>query len=68
MKPAYLHPVEETRPDGTVERYGFEWGPVRVVRLAHVPGRGWWLVVQTKHDEMTIRVSHGGNRISVEVP
>jgi len=61
----YLHPVEETI--GNVRQvYGFRWGPLSVVRLAHVEGRGYVLSVQTEHHPgVEVRVSEKGHVIKV---
>lgn len=67
-KPAYIHPVEEIdEHGGVVNRYGFQWGPLRVIRLGHIEPHGYNLAVQTEHDEVEIHVSEHGRRISVVV-
>lgn len=48
--------------------YGFDWGPLRVVRLGHVPGRGYWLHVSTPHRSLEIRASDAGLRLVAKDP
>lgn len=59
-KPRYRYPVEDE--DG---KYGFTWGPVSVVRLGHVDGRGYFLSVQTSHDGVQLFISEKGKRIRI---
>jgi hypothetical protein len=40
--------------------YGFDWGPMKVERLAHIEGRGYVLSVKTDHAEMQVYVSEKG--------
>ena len=67
MRPKVRHEAY-SEPDalGGRDAYGFEWGPMHVVRLAHIQGRGYWLVVQTDHDERTIHVSERGSIVRIE--
>lgn len=45
-------------------RYGFEWGPFVVERLAHIEGRGWVLMVRTTSGkEMEIHASEKGREL-----
>jgi len=44
-------------------RFGFEWGPMRVVRAVHIEGRGRVIVVATDHAEMEVFVSEKGRKI-----
>ena len=48
-----------------VERYGFRYGPAEVTRLAHIPGRGYWLAIETDHKTLEVHVSESGRRITV---
>lgn len=43
-----------------VTQYGFDWGPVRVERVAHIPGRGYVVSVMGPK-------SHGGPEVQVYV-
>ena len=49
------------RPE--IETYGFEWGPMSVVRATHIEARGWFLLITTDHAEMEVHVSEAGHRI-----
>lgn len=40
--------------------YGFEYGPVRVVRLHGDEEHGVWLQLNTEREEMDVRVTKGG--------
>ena len=44
-------------------RFGFEWGPMRVVRCAHIEGRGRVIVIATDHAELEVFVSEKGHKI-----
>jgi hypothetical protein len=58
----YLHPVEAT-VGGERQMYGFQWGPLRVVRLVHVEGRGYLVTLQTEYQSMEIWASEGGRKL-----
>ena len=48
---------------GRYTQYGFQWGPLDVVRIAHFPGRGRVLGLKTQHDELEVFVTNKGRRI-----
>lgn len=43
--------------------YGFNWGPMRVERLAHIEGRGYVLRIHTDHRSLQVQVSEQGRVI-----
>jgi hypothetical protein len=49
-------------------RYGFDWGPVVVERVAHIPGRGYCISIRGRHDytgqEIQVLVSEKGRRVT----
>ena len=49
---------------GAVTRYGFQWGPMIVTRLAHIDGRGYSLAIETPHQAMQVYVSEKGRKIA----
>lgn len=48
----------------TVTRYGFEWGPMLVERIGHIPGRGYALHIRTPYGSMQIGVSDKGMNVT----
>lgn len=44
-------------------RYGFEWGPLAVERLAHIEDRGYVIGIKTEHQTIQIYVSEKGRKI-----
>lgn len=54
--------LKRLTPD-EAERFGFQWGPMQVIRLAHVKGSGYWLRVLTPGGVVNIRASEKGQRI-----
>lgn len=46
-----------------MNRYGFDWGPLHVERLAHVEGRGYALRIYTDHDEVQVYVTEKGRKV-----
>jgi hypothetical protein len=58
----------EARPwdipaEGLVTRYGFQWGPLIVTRMAHITRRGYVLSIETPHESMQVYVTEKGRRI-----
>ena len=45
------------------QRFGFEWGPMRVVRCTHLEGRGRTLLIATDHALLEVFVSEKGRKI-----
>jgi hypothetical protein len=45
-------------------RYGFEWGPMRVTRMAHIEGRGYCIEIATEHARLQVLVSEKGRKIT----
>lgn len=45
---------------GRETRFGFEWGPARVERVASDPKAGVIVIVQTKREQVHIRVTPSG--------
>jgi len=66
MKPRYRYPAQ-SEPDalGGHDAYGFEWGPMSVVRLGHVAGRGYFLSIQTDHDGVQLFISEKGKKVRI---
>lgn len=48
-----------------VTDYGFEWGPMTVLRIARVEGRGAVISVRTDHTDIQVLVSEKGRKIRV---
>ena len=46
-------------------KYGFDWGPAKVERLAHIEGRGRVLEVRTEHARVQVHVTEAGRKINV---
>jgi len=46
-----------------VNPYGFDWGPMKVTRLAHVEGRGYALEVTTDYARVQLYVTEKGRKI-----
>ena len=46
-------------------RYGFQWGPAEVTRMAHIEGRGRVIGVRTPHDSIQVYVTEKGRSIRV---
>lgn len=44
-------------------RFGFNWGPMEVSRLAHVEGRGYVIEIRTGHKSMQVYVTEAGRKI-----
>lgn len=51
--------------DVTETQYGFEWGPVEIARVASDPSFGLVLKVETKYDEVVLRITPKGRGINV---
>ena len=49
-------------------QYGFEWGPMKVERLAHIEGRGYVVTVKTDHNELQVYVSEKGRKVEAYRP
>ena len=49
--------------EGLVTRYGFQWGPLIVTRMAHITRRGYVLSVETPHQSMQVYVTEKGRKI-----
>jgi hypothetical protein len=46
-------------------RYGFQWGPVTVERVAHIEGRGYCVSVKgSGGQEVEVLVSEKGRRVT----
>lgn len=54
--------------EGGATRYGFDWGPVVVERVAHVEGRGYCISIRGRKDyngpEVQVYVSEKGRVIT----
>jgi hypothetical protein len=46
-----------------VTDFGFDWGPMRVQRLAHIEGRGYVLEIATDAKVMQVYVTEAGRKI-----
>jgi hypothetical protein len=44
--------------------YGFDWGPMKVERLAHISGRGYVLRISTEHTQMQVHITEKGRKIA----
>lgn len=49
-------------------RYGFDWGPMHVERMAYIEGRGYALRIRTDHDEIQVYVSEKGRKVEAYRP
>lgn len=49
-------------------QYGFNWGPMKVERLAHIEGRGYVVQVSTDHMQVEVYVSEKGQKIKAYEP
>ena len=49
-------------------RFGFRWGPMDVIRAAHVDDKGYSLEIVTDHQRMQIYVSEAGRVIRAYEP
>jgi len=48
--------------------HGFEWGPLRVSRVFHDDRVGFVLCIETEAEEMRVRVSPKGRKLSASKP
>lgn len=48
--------------------YGFLWGPMEVLRVAHVEGRGYVVEVRTEHAKLQVYVTEKGRRVEAYRP
>ena len=46
-----------------VTSFGFDWGPMKVERAAHIEGRGYVLMVKTEHARLEVFVTEAGRKI-----
>ena len=63
----------EARPwdipaEGIVTRYGFQWGPMIVTRMAHITRRGYVLSIETPHQSMQVYVTEKGRKVQAYEP
>ena len=56
---------EEEAGRDDIGKYGFRWGPLDVMRLAHIPRRGYRIGIYTDHQSLEIHISELGDRIEV---
>lgn len=49
-------------------KFGFEWGPMKVERLAHIEGRGYVVAVTTEHMTVQVYVSEKGRNVVAYEP
>ncbi len=53
----------------SITKYGFQWGPVVVERVAHIEGRGYVVSVRSSDDydgpEVQVIVSDKGRKMTV---
>jgi hypothetical protein len=49
-------------------RFGFDWGPMKVERLAHIPGRGYVVQIGTEHVSVQVYVSEKGRKVTAYEP
>lgn len=52
----------------SITDYGFDWGPMRVERIAHISGRGYTVSVKAAAGEIQVYVSERGRKVEAYRP
>lgn len=55
--------MTEHSSEAEAAQYGFRWGPMDVIRIAHIEGRGYCLEIRTDYDRLQVYVSEKGRKV-----